>query len=98
MIAQTRAPEAPALLGEAIETFSGDPLRAAVLALTTLRNEAAREILHSLAKEGRGPVRLAIVEALADTQEEAERHCLEEMAAHDRSAIVRNAAKRALPI
>src|SRR5581483_1739048 len=96
MIAQTRAPEAPALIREAIRHLSGDPLQAAVLALSTLRTEEARDGLHSLAEDGRDAVRLALVEALADRQDAQDRECLRRLAEKDRSAIVRNAAKRAL--
>ena len=46
MIARTQAPEAAALLGEAMQRLSGDPLRATVLALTTLRTPEAYALLH----------------------------------------------------
>lgn len=96
MTAQTRAPEAPALIREALRWLSGDPLRAAVLALSTLRTGEARELLHSLASDAREAVRLALVEALADRQDAQDRERLLRLAEQDRSALVRNAAKRAL--
>lgn len=96
MIAQTRAPEAPVLLRELILRLSGDPLQAAVLALTTVRTEAAVAVLLELTESERESVRLAVVEALADTQEEKMQQRLMKVAKEDKSARVRAAAKRAL--
>jgi len=97
MIAQTRAPEAPGLIREAVQRLSGDPLRAAVLALTTLRTEEAHAVLHELAGEEREAVRLAVVDALANSQDAADRKLLRHLARQDRSAAVRRAAQQALP-
>lgn len=97
MIAQTRTPEAPALLKEVIPTFRGNALQATILALFTLRTEEAQRALHSLVTED-GPleVQLAIVEALAGSQDEADRALLQHLAKHAMDATLRNAAKRAL--
>lgn len=96
MIAQTRAPEASALIRDVIPRLSGDPLKAAVLALTVARSEEGRDVLHDLATDRREAVRLAIVEALASLPDEANTRRLQRMAVEDRSAAVRNAARRAL--
>jgi HEAT repeat protein len=96
MIARTRAPEALALLRNAVPQFSGDPLRAVVLALMTLRTEEARDALLGLTEDEREAVRLAVAEALADTPDEASRERLHRLAAKDRSPAVRSAARRAL--
>jgi HEAT repeat protein len=95
MIAQTHAPEAPALLRETLQTLFGDPLRAVVLALTTLRTEAGRAVLHALVDDEREAVRLAVAEALAGASDAEDRKCLQQLAA-DRSLKVRNAAQKAL--
>jgi HEAT repeat protein len=97
MIAQTRAPEAPMLIRDVIPRLSGDPLKAAVLALTVVRSEEGRAVLHDLATDRREQVRLAVVEALASVPDEANRERLQQMAKEDRSTAVRNAAKHALP-
>jgi HEAT repeat protein len=96
MIARTRASEALALLRGAIPHFSGDPLRAVVLALMTLRTEEAHAVLLGLTEDEREAVRLAVAEALADAPDEASRERLRHMAAKDRSLAVRSAARRAL--
>jgi HEAT repeat protein len=57
MIAQTRAPEAPALLRDALPRFSGDALEAVLLALTTLRTPEAKAILEELSIDGSRAVR-----------------------------------------
>ncbi len=94
MIAQTQAPEAAGLLAEAVQRLSGDPLRAAVLALTTLRRPEAYDLLHALAQSEREAVRLAVLDALPP--DEASRALLEKLAAKDPSPRVRVAAKSAL--
>jgi HEAT repeat protein len=96
MVARTRAPEALALLRDAVPHFSGDPLRAVVLAILTLRTEEAQEALLGLTDDEREEVRLAVAEALADAPDEASRERLRRLAAKDRSPTVRSAAKRAL--
>lgn len=64
MIAQTRAPEAPALLQEAIPHFTGDPLRAVILALTTLRSPESDALLRALAQDPRPEVRRIVSESV----------------------------------
>ncbi|HZT42338.1 MAG TPA: HEAT repeat domain-containing protein [Chthonomonadaceae bacterium] len=96
MIAQTQAPEAPALIRKVVSRLTGDPLQAAMLALATLRSEEGRATLLDLAEDAREAVRLAAVEALAGAQDETSRKKLAHLAAHDRSAAVRRAAQRAL--
>lgn len=96
MIAQTQAAEAPALIRETVPRLSGDPLQAAVLALTVLRSEEARTVLLELAEDKREAVRLAVVEAMAGRQDPASRQCLQRLAKKDRSTAVRGAAKRAI--
>lgn len=96
MIAQTRAPEAPTLIREVIPRLSGDPLKAAVLALTVVRSAEGRAVLHELASDKREAVRLAVVEALASLPDEANTERLERMAVEDASATVRRAAKQSL--
>ena len=94
MIAKTQAPEAAALLGEAIFRLSGDPLRAVVLSLTTLRTPESLELLYALTLSKREVVRLAAIDALPPNA--ASRTVLEMLAAHDLSPRVRAAAKAAL--
>ncbi len=93
-IAQTQAPEAAALLGEAIQRLSGDPLKAVILALTTLRTPEATELLYALTRSEREAVRLAVIDALPPNA--ASRALLEKLAAKDPSPRVRAAAKSAL--
>ena len=94
MIAKTQAPEAAALLGGAICRLSGDPLRAVVLALTTLRTPESLELLYALTRSEREAVRLAAIDALPPIS--ASRTVLEALAAHDLSPRVRTAAKSAI--
>jgi len=94
MIAQTQAPEAAGLLAEAISRLSGDPLRAVVLALTTLRRPEAHALLLALAESDREAVRLAAIDALPS--DEASRTLLAKLAARDSSPRVRAAAKAAI--
>ena len=95
MIARTRAPEAPRLLYEATENLLGEALRAVVLALSALRGEEGRALLSLLVKNERTAVRLAVVEALADSYDAGDRACLEALTKDD-SQKVRDAAQRAL--
>jgi HEAT repeat protein len=62
MLAQTRAPEATDLLRHAIPNFTGDPLRAVILALTSLRTDEAEALLRELAADARPEVRKQIEE------------------------------------
>ncbi len=68
MIAQTRAPQAPALLRGVIERLSDQPLQAAVLALTVLRTPQADDVLHDLTKHPRKAVRRAASEVLQERE------------------------------
>lgn len=94
MIAQTRAPEAAALLGGAIGRLHGAPLRATVLALSTLRTPDSEKMLRALAKSERESVRLAAIETLPPDDDT--KTLLEGLAAHDPSPKVRLAAYTAL--
>ena len=94
MIAQTQAPEAAALLSTAIGRLSGDPLKATVLALSTLRTPEAYDALLALTRSDREAVRLATVEALPPDR--AGRVVLQALADYDPSPRVRAAAKAAL--
>ncbi len=97
MIAQTRASEALALLRETVESLSGSPLRAVLLAFLTLRSDAAFDALYALAGHAREDVRLALVETLATMREAASQDCLRGLAGEkERSSKVRQAARRAL--
>lgn len=93
-IAQTQSPDAAALLDSAIPSLSGDPLRATVLALTTLRTPEATELLYTLTRSDREAVRVAAIDALPPNA--ASRTVLEALFAHDSSPRVRAAAKAAL--
>ncbi|MDQ2686737.1 MAG: hypothetical protein M3Y28_02605 [Armatimonadota bacterium] len=94
MIAQTRAPEAVGLLGATIDRLRGDPLRAVVLALSTLRTPEADEKMRAFLKSGREAVRLAVIETL--TVDAVTKPILERLAANDPSPQVRLAAYHAL--
>lgn len=94
MIAQTHAPEAPALLRQTVRRLSGNPLKATVLALTILRSDEAFAVLRDLAEEEREEVRLAVVEALAGAPNEGSDGLLRSLAETDPSVRVRGAAKR----
>ena len=98
MIAQTGAPEAPALLQSAITRLSGDALRAVILALSTLRSDEAREFLRKIAADIRAPARMALVEALQGSRETADLECLRKMADSDGNPGVRKAAAAALEV
>jgi HEAT repeat protein len=96
MIAQTNAPEAAALLKETIEDLYGDPLRAVILALSSLRSDEARAILRGVAEDHRMVARLALIEALNGSIDEADRACLQRLADSDSYPQVREAALAAL--
>ena len=96
MIAQTGAPEAPALLKSTIQTLHGDPLRAVILALSALRSDEARAILLGVADDPRMAARLALIEALHGSLDEADRACLQRLAESDGYPQVRTAALDAL--
>lgn len=57
MVARARDPQAPFLIRRAIAGLSGDPLEAAILALSTLRTEDAQQVLKELAVSDRKDVR-----------------------------------------
>jgi HEAT repeat protein len=94
MIARTRAPEAAALIAETVRHLSGDPMRAALLALTTLRTDAADALLRDLAESERAETRIAAAELLPDDAES--QMILERLAARDPAPKVRLAAQAAL--
>jgi hypothetical protein len=96
MIAQTGAPEAPALLESTIEELYGDPLRAVILALSSLRSEEARAILHAVANDRRMAAQMALIEALRGSLDEVDRACLKRLADGDTYPQVRTAATEAL--
>jgi HEAT repeat protein len=94
MIARTQSPGAAALLADAIPSFSGDALRAVVLALATVRAPEAYDQLHRLAQSDREAVRLAVIDALPP--DAASQTLLKKLAARDLSPKVKAAAKLAL--
>lgn len=94
MIARTRAPEAAALIAGTARRLSGDSLRAALLALTTLRTDAAENALRDLADAERAEIRQAAVELLPANEDS--QAILKRVAANDPSPKVRLAAKSAL--
>ena len=96
MIARLRAAEAPRLLSDAARRMKGDPLRAIVIALTTLRTDEARAALYSLAGNERIDIRLAAVEALAMALDDSTREFLRRIAEQDPAPDVRRAAFFAL--
>ena len=94
MIAQSQQPGAAALLANAVEQFSGDALKAVVLALSTVRDPDAYDHLHRLLKSEREAVRLAVIDALPP--DAASQALLKALAARDISPRVKAAAKAAL--
>jgi HEAT repeat protein len=96
MIAQTNAPEAPALLQQTIEELYGDPLRAVILALASVRSDEARAVLRGVADDRRMVARLALIEALDGSADEADLACLKRLADKDTYPQVRDAARAAL--
>lgn len=62
MIAQARLPEAPTLLRDSLFRFSGDALRAVLIALTTLRTAEAEAVLEDLSIDGSRAVRWILSE------------------------------------
>ncbi len=94
MIAQSQQPGAAALLASAAPQFSGDALRAVVLALATIRDPDAYDRLHRLLKSDREAVRLAAIDALPP--DAASQALLKTLAARDLSPRVKAAAKAAL--
>lgn len=63
MVARTRDPQAPFLIRRTLMGLTGDPLEAAILALSTLRTDDAQKILIELASSDRKDVR-RLVQAL----------------------------------
>jgi len=94
MIAQSQQPGAAALLAHAVEQFSGDALKAVVLALSTVRDPDAYDQLHRLLKSDREAVRLAVIDALPP--DAASQALLKTLATRDISPRVKAAAKAAL--
>ena len=93
-LARTQSPKAAALIADALPHFTGDPLKAVVLALTTLRTPDATDLLYTLTRSPREAVRLAVLDALPPNA--ATRTVLQALAAHDTSPRVREAAQAAL--
>lgn len=62
MIARTRDPQAPFLIRRALAGLSGNPLEAALLALSTLRTEDAQKVLKELVTSERKEVRRIVKE------------------------------------
>jgi HEAT repeat protein len=94
MIAQTQAPGATSLIVGAMRHFSGDALRAVVLALATVRAPESYDALHQLAQSDREAVRLAVIDALPS--DAASRALLGKLAARDPSPHVKAAANSTL--
>ena len=94
MIAQSQQPGAAALLARAAPQFSGNALKAVVLALATVRDPDAYDQLHRLLKSDREAVRLAVIDALPP--DAASQALLKTLAAHDISPRVKAAAKAAI--
>jgi len=94
MIARTQIPGTAALLASAIPNFSGDTLKAVVLALAAVRAPDAYDHLHQLAQSDREYVRLAVIDALPP--DDASLALLKKLAARDPSPKVKAAAKLAL--
>lgn len=94
MIARTRAPEAAALIADVAQRLSGDAMRAALLALTTLRTDAADVAMRDLADAERAEIRMAVAELLPD--DAGSRKILERLTGRDPSPKVRLAARTAL--
>lgn len=66
MLARTQFPNVVPVLKELAARLSGNPLRATLLALTTLRTEEAANALKELAQDPRKAVREAVAEILAE--------------------------------
>ena len=96
MVAQTGVPEAADLIRDTLDRLSGDPLRAAVMALTVLRSDAGRAALHELAYHPQQAVRFALIAALSALRDDDSRLVLERMAEEDPVAEVRRRANEAL--
>lgn len=96
MLAQAQLPEAAQLIQQMVPRLTGDALRAVVLALTVLRTEDARSVLHALAEDPRMEIRLAVAETLQNAPDAHDRARLEQMAESDPAAPVRSAARQAL--
>jgi HEAT repeat protein len=94
MIARTQLPGTAALLAGAISGFSGDTLKAVVLALAAVRAPDAYDCLHRLAQSDCEAVRLAVIDALPP--DAASQAILKKLAARDSSPRVKAAAKLAI--
>ena len=62
MVARTHDPQAPFLIRRALIGLTGDPLEAAILALSTLRTDDAQKVLTELASSDRKDVRRILKE------------------------------------
>ena len=95
-LARSQNPEALPLLLDALPHLSANPLRAVVFAFQVIRSDAAHNALIGLLSHSREAVRLAAIEALADTRETAVLSQLQTLSHSDSSVAVRKAAKNAL--
>ncbi len=96
MLAQTQNPEVIPLIVNALSDLRKDPLRASLLALSTMRTEVAQQALIGLSTHVMGLVRLCLIEVLAARPDEPFTKTLQAMAKNDPSDKVRDAAKLAL--
>lgn len=96
MIARTGAPEAAKTIYTALQSFHGDSLQTAVLALASVRTEKARDLLLGLAVDVREDVRSALVAVLAQFGATDDVKQLAAIARDDPSRAIRTAADRAL--
>ncbi len=93
MIAQTQHPDAAQTLFEAVEHFRDNPLQAVLLALASMRADAAQTYLLELTRSNRaevGEVLLAIVDDMPADHAEA---CLKQLA---KSAVSKRVKQEAL--
>lgn len=95
-LARSQNPEALPLLLDTLSYLSGNPLRAVVFALQVIRSDAAHTALIGLLAHPREAVRLAAIEALADTRDEIVYSQLQILVRSDPAIAVRKAAKNLL--
>ncbi len=95
-LARSQQPEAVELLLSALPRLSANPLRAVVFALQVIRSDAAQNALLGLLSHPREAVRLAAIEAFADSRDQNALAQLQTLARSDSSSTVRSAAKNAL--
>lgn len=96
MMAQTGSPEVPQLLSTILGELYGDPLKAVILALSSVRTEHARTVLRNVAEDHRFIARMAFIEAVNGSSDPEDRACLLRLAHHNSYPQVREAARAAL--